>query len=359
MPRNNRNNRTDGSRAPQANSSKKTTAAKSRAARKRAARAARNSRVLNPERVLQDEPQQVLAYRAARRNPFLPEAAGAKVIDFDNNFSSTCRSDYERTFPAVAATFTSGFVQPTRTNSSSNGVATWIVTDAASSTSSDTVLDFTHVNCTTFDEAASTGPIGTTLCSEARMVGGGVRFEYRGADSVCSGELTVAPITQNQFQTYAWNSATEVSVSLLRKVPGAIVVPLSTLKNSSAVMRFVSLDYTSYTYCSGAIQNTGWTGVCYAVSGGPSATGYLRATCVAHWEMIPRGLNLAGATPPAKPSPRAIEREQIFDSNIDSVSTVVPSSKVTEVSDFMGAMNAFETAVTAAQFAAAFAGLGI
>jgi hypothetical protein len=252
-------------------------------------------------------------YINAIRNPFSAEAAGVKVPDFDGNPSFTVASKDLYTI-ATNSDGNAGWIMNFGFPSSRNVVAASITTPGV----------VTIYNGTTTAWTDYTGLLSATNSVTSRSVVGGFKINNLcslAGSTAAQGRLVIAPVSANLANYIINTNASTYSEAQLRRMPGAMVIPLASLAASGKPVWGISgpLDPTALTYFIPGISistsyNDCPNNIAYmcVVIGGPASTSILEVEQITHWEALPQLATGSLATSGTTISYAALEQAMNF-----------------------------------------------
>lgn len=225
-------------------------------------------------------------YLDAIRDPFHPSSAGVKVPDFDGNPSYTlaAKDAYQIT---------------TDVNGAAGGVCVFGFPYYASSTGSVAAGTVTLNGGAVRAWSDYTGLLATTTCVAQRTVCGGLRFQNLmslAGTNAAQGRLIIAPVSEPNVAALISVGVTYTESSL-RKMPGAMVIPLAALAASHipVVCSSAPLDPSAMCYVASSTSlqllyndSPNHVNFVYLVVGGPASQAVLEVEQVGHYEALPQ-----------------------------------------------------------------------
>jgi len=243
-------------------------------------------------------------YLIAMRDPFHPEAAGVKLPDYDGNPSFTVASKDVLLVEVNATGYAGGYLQFGTTGR--NQVQA-LPANAGPST------DMFGGNAHAWSDYTS-GLLSSSNSVASRLIAGGIKISNLlsiAGSQAAQGRLLIAPVSN--AAVYNTRYLTE---SLLRKQPGAMVIPLAALAASAEPVVCLTrpLDPSAHCYFPPGLNLTGvadndpqFLSFAFMVVGAPSLSIPLEVEMVAHWEVLPILANAVLTTPGVQASHKVME----------------------------------------------------
>jgi hypothetical protein len=259
-----------------------------------------------------------MRYIQALQNPFHPESAGAKIPNFDGTPSFTYASKDLFTVSSDAAGYSGGalyFFSPfTRNYVTTNTAGNFVLNGATQTPWSD-----------------STALLSISNITAQRVVAGGLKITNLlslAGTNPASGRLVIAPVSSAQLNALVLTVGAPFTEATVRKLPGAMVIPLAALAASEDPVFGLSgpLDPSSFAYLNPtagpSTNNINANNVCYVytVTGAPNSVNILEIEMVCHWEILPVFANATLCTAGIQSNAGIIDRAMDFMQTHDLIS---------------------------------------
>jgi len=243
-------------------------------------------------------------YLIAMRDPFHPEAAGVKLPDFDGNPSFTVASKDVFLLRVNDAGYGGGYIQ--FGTSGRNQVQ-------ALEANAGATVDMNGGTAHAWSDYTS-GLLNPGNSVASRMIAGGLKISNLlsiAGNQAAQGRLLIAPVSN--AAVYNTRYLTE---SLLRKQPGAMVIPLAALASSAVPVVCLTrpLDPSAHCYFPPGLHLTGvadndpqFLSFAFLIVGAPALSLPLEVEMVAHWEVLPVLANAVLTTPGVESSTKVME----------------------------------------------------
>lgn len=243
-------------------------------------------------------------YLIAMRDPFQPEAAGVKLPDYDGNPSFTVASKDVFLLQVNAAGYGGGYIQ--FGTSGRNQVQ-------ALEENAGATVDMHGATAHAWSDYTS-GLLNPSNSVASRMITGGLKISNLlsiAGSQAAQGRLLIAPVSNAAVFNTRY-----LTESLLRKQPGAMVIPLAALATSAVPVVCLTrpLDPSAHCYFPPGLNLTGvadndpqFLSFAFLIVGAPALSLPLEVEMVAHWEVLPVLANAVLTTPGVESSTKVME----------------------------------------------------